>query len=111
VPTDPEAWLHASPEGAVVRVHVVPGARRAGVAGLYGAALRVRVTAPPVEGAANRELLGLLAGLLGVRASDLVLESGSRGREKRVRVRGVPAETVRERLAPALSVDRAKAHN
>jgi len=92
-------------------VHVVPGARRAGVTGLHGDALRVRVTAPPVEGAANRELLRLLARLLGVRSADLALEAGARGREKRVRVRGLAVETVRERLVPALSVDGAKGHN
>jgi len=95
----------------LLRVHVVPGARRAGVTGLHGDALRVRVTAPPVEGAANRELLRLLARLLGVRSADLALEAGARGREKRVRVRGLAAETVRERLVPALSVDGAKGHN
>jgi len=92
-------------------VHVVPGARRAGVTGLHGDALRVRVTARPVEGAANRELLRLLARLLGVRSADLALEAGARGREKRVRVRGLAVETVRERLVPALSVDGAKGHN
>jgi uncharacterized protein (TIGR00251 family) len=106
-----DRWLRAASDGALLRVHVVPGAARPGIAGLHGDALRVRVTARPVEGAANRELLRTLAGVLGIRAGDLALEAGSRGREKRVRVRGVPAETVRERLAPALSVDRAKGHN
>ena len=106
-----DGWLRAVSDGALLRVHVVPGAARPGVAGFHGAALRVRVAAPPVEGAANRELLRLLAGVLGIRAGDLALEVGSHGREKRVRIRGVPPETVRERLAPVLSVDRAKAHN
>jgi uncharacterized protein (TIGR00251 family) len=104
-------WLRAAPDGAWLRVHVVPGAARAGVAGLHGDALRVRVAARPLEGAANRELCRLLARLLSVRPGDLELEAGARGREKRVRVRGLPAETVRERLAGALSVDRAPEHN
>ena len=96
---DPAPWLRAAANGALLRVHVVPGARRAGVAGLHGAALRVRVTARPLEGAANRELLRLLARALGLRPGDLELEAGAHGREKRVRVRGLPAETVLERLA------------
>jgi uncharacterized protein (TIGR00251 family) len=104
-------WLRAESDGVVLRVHVVPGAARAGVGGLHGEALRVRVAARPREGAANRELLGLLACLLGVRPGALELEAGARGREKRVRVRGLPAETVRERLAALLSVDTAKGHN
>jgi uncharacterized protein (TIGR00251 family) len=108
---DPTPWLRAAADGAWLRVHVVPGATRAGVAGLHGDALRVRVTARPREGAANRELCRLLAGVLGVCPGDLELEAGARGREKRVRVRGLPAETVRERLAARLSVDRAPGHN
>jgi len=105
---DPPPWLRAASDGAVLHVHVVPGAARAGVAGLHGDALRVRIAAPPVEGAANRELLRLLARLLGVRPGDLELEGGVHGREKRVRVRGLPAETVRERLGAVPSVDREK---
>ena len=92
-------WLRAASDGAVLSVHVVPGAVRAGVAGLHGDALRVRVAARPLEGAANRELLRLLARVLGVRPGDLELESGARGREKRVRVRGLPAQMILERLA------------
>ena len=108
---DPEPWLRAASDGAVLRVHLVPGAARAGLGGLHGEALRVRVGARPREGAANRELLALLARVLGVRPGALELEAGARGREKRVRVRGLPAETVRERLAAVLSVDTAKRHN
>src|SRR5437870_11937923 len=90
-------WLRAASDGAVLHVHVVPGAARAGVAGLHGDALRVRVAAPPVEGAANRELLRLLARLLGVRPGDLELEGGGHGREERGRVGWRSAETVRGR--------------
>jgi hypothetical protein len=92
-------------------VRVSPGASRAGVAGLHGEALRVRVSARPVEGAANRELLQVLAGALGIRPSALTIEAGTLGREKRVRVEGLDAGAVRERLGPALSVDRGRAHN
>jgi len=96
---DPAPWLRATSDGALLRVHVVPGAARAGMGGLHGDALRVRVAARPLEGAANRELLSLLARVLDVRPGDLELEAGTRGREKRVRVRGLPAETILERLA------------
>ena len=79
--------------------------------GFHGEALRVRVAARPLEGAANRELLRLLARVLGVRPGDVELEAGAHGRGKRVRVRGLPPEKVRERLAAVLSVDRATGHN
>jgi uncharacterized protein (TIGR00251 family) len=95
----------------VLRVHVNPGGARPGIAGLHGDTLRVRVSARPVDGAANRELVRVLARALGVRAAAVTIEAGDRGREKRVRVAGLAVETVRSVLAPVLCVDRAGAHN
>jgi uncharacterized protein YggU (UPF0235/DUF167 family) len=63
------------------------------------------VTAPPEGGAANRELLRVLAERLGVRPGDVTLEAGGSAREKRVRVRGLDARVVRSRLLPRSSVD------
>lgn len=97
-------WIADAPGGSVIRVHVRPGARHAGIGDLHGEALSVRVGARPVDGAANDELLDLLAGALGCRAGALEIRSGHRGREKRVVVRGLSAEVVRTRL----SVDKAR---
>jgi uncharacterized protein (TIGR00251 family) len=101
----------AAAEGAVLRVRVRPGASHTGVAGLIDDALRVRVAAAPVRGAANQALLGLLAALLRVRRGDLEIQAGSHGREKQVRVRGLAPGEVRARLAAALSVDTPAGHN
>lgn len=78
-------------DGATVRLRVVPRARRTEVAGRHGDAVRLRVQAPPVEGAANDAVCRHLAGLVGVRASDVEVISGQRGRDKVVLVRGVSA--------------------
>jgi len=94
----------------VLRVRVAPGASRSGIAGLHGDALRVRVSARPVDGAANRELLKVLAAALGVRPSALSIEAGELRREKRIRVEGTTAEAVRARFA-ALPVVSSRAHN
>ena len=93
--------MRAVAGGTEIRVHVAPGSSHPGVAGFHCEALRIRLGARPVEGAANRELLERLAAALGVRPADLTLEAGARGREKRVVVRGLPPDVVRERLAPA----------
>lgn len=103
-------WVWPVPGGAVVRVRVGPGASRAGVIGLHGGALRVRVTAPPANGAANRDLCRLLAAALGVRPSAVSIESGRTGRDKLVRVQGVAADVVRACLA-GLSVDTSLRHD
>ena len=62
-------------------------------------ALRVRLAAPPVGGAANRALIAYLAGVLGAPKRDLALAGGERGRDKLVRIRGLSPAEVRRRLA------------
>jgi len=86
--------------GVTIAVQVVPRASRNEVAGLQGGLLKVRVTAPPVEGAANEALLSFLAATLGVRRRDLELVSGAQARRKLVRIRGLDADTVEARLSP-----------
>lgn len=76
---------------ALFGVRVVPRASRSEVAGSRDGALVVRVTAPPVEGAANDAVVALLARALGVAPSDVEIERGSHGRRKVV---SVPADTV-----------------
>jgi hypothetical protein len=72
----------------------VPGARTPGLAGRYGEAWKVRVSAPPERGAANKAALELLADLLEVPSGALRLVSGQASRDKIVVVEGLsPAET------------------
>lgn len=82
-------------DGAIVfTVRVVPRASRSGVAGEHDGALRVRVAAPPVDGAANEELVRTLARALGVRQRDVEITGGHTSKLKQVRV----ANANRERL-------------
>lgn len=90
--------MRAHPEGSLVRLRVVAGARRTEVTAVAGQALRFRVAAPPVQGRANAAVLAHLAGLLGLRPRDLEIAAGQRGRDKLVLVRGLPPEQVRSRL-------------
>ncbi|HEY0004711.1 MAG TPA: DUF167 domain-containing protein [Pyrinomonadaceae bacterium] len=79
-------------------VRVVPRASKSGVAGLMDGALRVRLAAPPVEGAANEELVRTLARALDVSPRSVEIMSGHTSKIKQVRVQG--AERARlERLA------------
>lgn len=69
-------------------VRVVPRSARSGIVGTHDGALKVRVNAPPVEGAANEELARTLARALGVATRAVEIVSGQTGRLKRVRVAG-----------------------
>jgi len=94
--------LRPSPEaGATIRVRVQPRAAREGIEGSRAGAWRVRVSAAPVEGEANRALMAVLARALGVRPAELRIVHGARGRDKLVRIEGVRAEEVERRLAAA----------
>jgi uncharacterized protein (TIGR00251 family) len=90
--------------GSLLRVHVRPGASRPGVAGLHAGALALRVAARPLEGAANREVLAMIARALDVAPSTVELVAGARGRDKRVRIRGLDPAAVERRLASRLRV-------
>jgi uncharacterized protein len=86
----------------LVPVRVQPRATRDEILGWRDGVLRLRVSAPPVEGEANRAVGALLARALGVRASAVTVERGARGRDKLVRVQGMTRRMVMARLAAVL---------
>jgi uncharacterized protein (TIGR00251 family) len=87
-------------------VHARPGAARSALIGTHGDALAVRLAARAVEGAANEELLRVLARCLQIRPSALVIEHGERGRQKRIRVPGLTPDAAWSRLSRHLCVDK-----
>lgn len=80
-------------------VRVQPRASRDQLVGWRGETLALRVTAPPVGGAANRAVAALLAAELGVPPSAVSIVRGDRGRDKLVRVAGLSRQQVQARLA------------
>jgi uncharacterized protein (TIGR00251 family) len=80
------------------RVRVVPRASRNKVGGIHDGAVRIRLTAPPVEGAANEALIAFLSSVLRVAKRDIELVSGQSSRNKVVSVLGLSAEEVEARL-------------
>jgi uncharacterized protein (TIGR00251 family) len=80
------------------RVRVVPRASKTATAGVYDGALKVRVAAPPVEGAANAELVRFLAKSLNVPARAVEIVGGQTSKTKLIKVSGAKAEDLR-RLA------------
>ncbi|AKF10171.1 Hypothetical protein DB32_007320 [Sandaracinus amylolyticus] len=74
---------------------MAPRSSRDAILGVHDGAMKVALTAPPVEGEANAALVALLAKKLGVAKRDVVLLRGETSRAKRVEVRGVAADAVR----------------
>src|SRR5262249_53194477 len=80
--------------GVVLSVHVQPKASTTECVGIHGAGVKIRVAAPPVDGAANDELIRFLARQLSIPASSIQIKSGANGRHKRVVIQGASAEVV-----------------
>jgi uncharacterized protein (TIGR00251 family) len=92
--------LSVSKDGAVTfEVRAKPNAKRSAITGVREGALEVRVAAQPVDGAANEELIAVLASALGVPRRDVRVVHGTSSRIKRVEVRGLGVDEVRARLA------------
>jgi uncharacterized protein len=75
-------------------VKVVPGAKRNEVAGLLGDRLKVRVSAPPEDGKANRAVCALLAGVLGISEKNVSVVAGPASAQKVLQIQGLDAEAV-----------------
>jgi uncharacterized protein (TIGR00251 family) len=91
--------LESTADGVLLNVRVIPRARRTGFAGSRDNALLVRLTAPPVDGAANAELIAVLSRALGISKRSVTIVAGERSRTKRVRLLGIDIDTVRSRIA------------
>ena len=85
-------------DGVRLTVQVHPRASRTEVAGVHGDALKVRLMAPPVDGAANAALVEFLAGVLGVKRGAVELVAGETGRRKVLVVTGISAAEAERRL-------------
>lgn len=86
--------------GVRFAVRVQPRASRSEIVGVHGDAMRVRLSAPPVDGAANEALVELIAELLGVGRRAVRIVSGASSRSKVVEVEGVTAEAVLRLAGP-----------
>ena len=85
----------------IIKVHVIPRAAKSCLAGMRGEALLVRLHAPPVEGAANAELIEVIAEALEVSRSAVSIVAGERSRQKRVRISGTDLRLAELRLGMA----------
>ncbi len=75
--------------GIVIEVKVEPRSSKKGIAGVVGSMVKVKLTAPPVEGEANEQLIEVLSEVTGARKSDIRILRGLSSKRKVVEIRGV----------------------
>lgn len=90
-------------EDTVLRVRLTPKGGRNALTQWDSGVLHARVTAPPVDGAANKALIALLSNALGIPKSRMSFHSGKTGREKVIRVDGMNAVTLEAHIKAALA--------
>ena len=85
-------------EGTIIKIHVQPKSSRTELAGFFGDAIKLKVQAPPVEGAANAACIQFLAKLFGVAKSKIALTKGKKSREKEFLLLGISKNIVEKIL-------------
>ncbi len=86
--------IRDTPRGASFLVRVQPRARKSGVQGVMGEALRISLSTPPIEGRANDALILFLAELLNVQRSSISIAAGEHARNKRICIAGRSAAQI-----------------
>jgi uncharacterized protein (TIGR00251 family) len=81
-------------DGVVFNIRVIPRSSRSEFAGVQGDALKLRITAPPVEDAANKECIRFLSEMLGVKRAQIRIIAGHRSKNKKVSVSGIHREDI-----------------
>ncbi|MCK4533878.1 MAG: YggU family protein [Syntrophobacterales bacterium] len=80
--------------GVVFNIRVIPRASRCELAGVQGDALKIRITAPPVEGVANKECIRFLSDMLGVKRSKIKIIAGHKSKNKKVSISGISRKDI-----------------
>ena len=96
--------MPASRKVLTIKIKVEPRSSKSGVVGPYGDALKVKLTSPPVEGKANKELIEVLAKAFGIAKKDVEIISGQSSKNKIVKLRSMPRKA--EALLSKLSISR-----
>ena len=94
------SFLTDTPSGAVLNLRIIPRAHKNAIQGEHGDALKIRLCAPPVEGAANAALVEFLSDALSLPRAQVQLLSGATSRNKRVLLSGCSTAVVRSILNP-----------
>jgi len=90
-------WYRLAADGRItLTLHIQPGAKKTGFAGLHGDALKIRLAAPPVDGKANEALVRFVAETLGLAKSAVNLKSGQTSRRKVLEVVGSSVKAIKQ---------------
>ncbi len=91
-------FLKQSRDAVLVEIHVQPQASKTEIVGLHGDRLKIRVQAPPVDGAANQAICEFFSSLLGCAKQNIQISKGESSRQKTINIGGLPISQVQSKI-------------
>ncbi len=92
--------IRETDKGTVLEIRVLPRSSRCEIAGIQDGALKLKITAPPVEGKANEECIRFISDLLRIRKSAVTIIAGEKSKNKTILVSGMTAKEIEKVLRP-----------
>ena len=92
-------WIKELSEGLLISINVQPRSSKTEIIGMHQNSLKIKLTSPPVEGAANSLLIKFISKELGIAKSKIVLKSGEKSRQKKLIIKGCSKEEIIQKLA------------
>ena len=93
------SWIRELSEGLLISINVQPRSSKTEIIGIHQNSLKIKLTSPPIEGAANSLLIKFISKELGIAKSNIVLKSGEKSRKKKLTVKGCSKEEAIQKLA------------
>lgn len=97
--------VRESKNGVTFHIHVIPRSAKCGIVGIQGDALKIKITAPPVEGQANLECIRFLSDALSVKKNQVTIIGGHKSKTKTVAIEGLKREDMMNILSGILSAE------
>ena len=97
-----DSFVETAAEGVLLKVYTQPRASRTRVVGIHDGMLKVACTSPPVDGKANKELIGFFSRMLGVAKRDIELKRGQSSRRKQFAIRSLDVKQICDAVADKL---------
>ena len=99
-----KSWLSHHKDGIRIKIYAQPGASKTEIIGQHGGAIKIRISSPPVDGAANDEILRLLSKTLGVSKSQIAIVGGVTSRTKTFNIVGTDLDLILNKFKEFVSV-------
>lgn len=93
-------FIQQKDNGCILILYIQPNSSKNEIVGLFNGALKIKIKAPPIDGKANAEIINYLSEVLSIPKKNISLEKGETGRNKRVRIKMLAAEDLRNILTP-----------